>query len=81
MKRGKPEPDTFIMAAEKLSLPRENCVVVEDAVQGVAAGKAAGMAVIAVTTTRQRAELSQADLIVDSLAELKAEDFEKLLGN
>ncbi len=81
VKRGKPEPDTFIMVAEKLSLPRENCVVVEDAVQGVAAGKAAGMAVIAVTTTRQRAELSQADLIVDSLVELKAEDFEKLLGN
>jgi beta-phosphoglucomutase len=81
VKRGKPEPDTFIMAAEKLSLPRENCVVVEDAVQGVAAGKAAGMAVVAVTTTRERKELAEADLIVDSLAELKAEDFEKLLGN
>ena len=81
VKRGKPEPDTFVMAAEKLSLPREDCVVVEDAVQGVAAGKAAGMAVVAVTTTREREELGEADLIVDSLAELKAEDFEKLLGN
>ncbi len=81
VQRGKPEPDTFIMAAEKLSLPREDCVVVEDAVQGVAAGKAAGMAVVAVTTTREREELTEADLIVDSLAELKAEDFEKLLGN
>jgi beta-phosphoglucomutase len=81
VQRGKPEPDTFIMAAEKLSLPREKCVVVEDAVQGVAAGKAAGMAVVAVTTTREREELGEADLIVDSLAELKAEDFEKLLGN
>ncbi|MHC4069033.1 MAG: HAD family hydrolase [Planctomycetota bacterium] len=81
VKRGKPEPDTFIMAAEKLSLPRENCVVVEDAVQGVAAGKAAGMAVVAVTTTREREELGEADLIVDSLAEAKAEDFEKLLGS
>lgn len=81
VKRGKPEPDTFIMAADKLSLPPENCVVVEDAVQGVAAGKAAGMAVVAVTTTRERKELGEADLIVDSLAELKAEDFEKLLVN
>ena len=81
VQRGKPEPDTFIMAAEKLSLPREDCVVVEDAVQGVAAGKAAEMAVVAVTTTRERKELAEADLIVDSLAELKAEDFEKLLGN
>ncbi len=77
--KGKPHPDTFLKAAEKLSLAANRCVVLEDAVQGVRAGKAAGMAVVAVTTTRSREDLKQADLIVDSLAELRAEDFDGLL--
>ncbi|UCC97022.1 MAG: HAD family phosphatase [Phycisphaerales bacterium] len=77
---GKPAPDTFLRAAQKLALPPTRCVVVEDAVQGVEAGKAAGMAVIALTTTRDRAALSQADMIADSLGELKVADFTKLLA-
>jgi beta-phosphoglucomutase-like phosphatase (HAD superfamily) len=78
---GKPAPDTFLKAAEKLSLEAENCVVVEDAVQGVDAGKAAGMPVVAVTTTRSRADLQKADIIVDSLAQLQARQFIDLLRN
>ena len=78
---GKPAPDTFLKAAERLSLEPKCCVVVEDAVQGVQAGKAAGMPVVAVTTTRQRNDLMQADMIVDSLDELKSDDFLKLLSN
>lgn len=76
---GKPAPDTFLRAAEKLALPPARCIVVEDAVQGVQAGKAAGMAVIALTTTRDRPALSQADMIAGNLGELKAEDFTRLL--
>ena len=76
---GKPAPDTFLKAAERLSLEPQYCVVIEDAVQGVQAGKAAGMSVIAVTTTRQRNDLKEADLIVDSLEELESGDFVKLL--
>jgi len=78
---GKPAPDTFLKAAEKLSLGAESCVVVEDAVQGVDAGKAAGMPVVAVTTTRNRADLQKADIIVDSLAQLQARQFIDLLRN
>lgn len=78
--RGKPAPDTFLKAAEKLLLPSDKCVVVEDAVAGVRAGKAAGMAVVAVTNTTDRAGLAQADLVVDSLTELSADDFIKLIG-
>ena len=77
---GKPAPDTFLKAAEKLSLEPRCCVVVEDAVQGVQAGESAGMSVVAVTTTCQRNDLLQADLIVDSLDELKPDDFIKLLA-
>ena len=76
---GKPAPETFVTAARKLGLPPNRCVVVEDAVQGVEAGKAAGMPVIAVTTTRDRSALSAADIIVDDIGELKAKDFTKLL--
>lgn len=78
--RSKPAPDTFLKAAERISLPPRACVVIEDAVAGVQAGKAAGMKVVAVTTTRPRAELHQADRVVDSLAELTASDFTKLLN-
>jgi beta-phosphoglucomutase len=78
---GKPAPDTFLKAADRLSLQPTCCVVVEDAVQGVQAGKTAGMAVVAVTTTRKRTDLMQADIIVDSLVELKSDDFIKLLDN
>jgi beta-phosphoglucomutase len=79
--RSKPAPDTFLKAAEKLSLPPCRCAVVEDAVPGVEAAKAAGMSVVAVTSTRRREDLRQADVIVDSLAELRGLDFVKLLGN
>lgn len=78
---GKPAPDTFLKAAEKLSLQPTCCVVVEDAVQGVQAGKSAGMAVVAVSTTRERTYLKQADIIVDSLEELGSEDFIELLNS
>lgn len=77
----KPAPDTFLKAAEKLSLTPGRCLVVEDAVQGVQAGKKAGMKVVAVCTTRGREDLEEADLIVESLGELKADDFLKLLNS
>ncbi|MHC4130655.1 MAG: HAD family hydrolase [Planctomycetota bacterium] len=79
VKNGKPAPDTFVEAAKKLGLSASRCVVVEDAVAGVEAGKAGGMKVVAVTTTRQREELGAADMVVDSMEELSARDFEKLL--
>jgi beta-phosphoglucomutase family hydrolase len=77
--RGKPAPDTFLKAAKELSIAPNRCVVVEDAVQGIQAAKAAAMHAVALTTTRSREELLEADLIVDSLAELKADDFFALL--
>jgi beta-phosphoglucomutase-like phosphatase (HAD superfamily) len=79
VENGKPAPDTFLKAAEKLSLPPECCVVVEDAVAGVQAAKSADMRVIALTTTRPREDLTHADLIIDSLADLKPDDFINLI--
>ncbi|MBW1689966.1 MAG: HAD family phosphatase [Deltaproteobacteria bacterium] len=76
---GKPDPEVFLTAARKLGLPPERCVVVEDASVGVAAGKAAGCAVIAITGTATREHLKDADLVVDSLRELTPEIFKDLI--
>ncbi len=65
--RGKPDPEGFLIAAGRLAVPPQACVVIEDAPQGVAAGKAAGMRVIAVSTTRPPELLAEADLVVPRL--------------
>lgn len=68
--RPKPYADPFVHAAALLGLPAGATIVVEDAPAGVAAGRAAGAYVIAVTTTHDRPALAEADLVVDSLTEL-----------
>jgi len=68
--RGKPDPQVFQLAAERLDLPPNNCAVVEDAVHGIEAAKRGGMAAIALTGTSTREQLAAADLIIDSLREL-----------
>jgi beta-phosphoglucomutase len=66
----KPDPAVFLAAANTLGVPPQDCLVVEDAIAGVAAGIAGGMRVIAVTTTNPREALSQAHLVVNTLAEI-----------
>ena len=68
---GKPHPEPYLKGAERTGVPPRDCIVVEDAPAGVLAGKAAGMRVLAVTTTHSREVLSAADRIVASLAEAK----------
>ena len=64
---GKPSPDVYLMAAAALAVSPRDCIVIEDAPAGVEAARAAGMSVIAVTTTHPRSELS-ADAWATSLA-------------
>ncbi|MBN1853019.1 MAG: HAD-IA family hydrolase [Pirellulales bacterium] len=65
----KPAPDIFLRAAANLGIEPEDCLVIEDAISGVTAGKAAGAKVLALTTTFAKEELSQADWIAESLVE------------
>lgn len=65
--RGKPDPEGFLLAASRLGVAARDCVVIEDAPEGIAAGKVARMQCIGVTTTRPAERLAQADLVVDSL--------------
>ncbi len=78
--KGKPDPEVFLTAAQRIGVPPERCVVFEDAVAGVIAAKRAGMKCIAVTTTNPREALSEADLVVDSLAEVTVEQVLALLA-
>lgn len=78
VRRGKPDPEGFLLAARRLGVPPAGCVVLEDAPQGVAAARAAGMRCLAVATTRPRRALAQADLVVDRLDDPQAAAF--LLG-
>ena len=81
VQRGKPDPEVFLLAAERLSVPPERCVVIEDAPAGIEAAKRAGMRAVAVTTTAEPEALKAkgADLIVGSLQELTPEQLEALL--
>lgn len=51
VKHGKPDPEVYLLAAERLGSATSDCVVFEDAIAGVQAGKAAGMKVIAITSS------------------------------
>jgi len=60
VRNGKPAPEVFLAAAERLGIPPQRCLVFEDSVVGVHAGRAAGMRVIGVTTAHTGAELMAA---------------------
>ena len=70
VKKGKPNPETYLKVAEELNLKPEECVVIEDAPNGIEAAKNGGIKCIAITTTHERAELGQADMIIDSFDDL-----------
>ncbi|MDD2792253.1 MAG: HAD family phosphatase [Sediminibacterium sp.] len=67
---GKPHPEIFLTTAEALHIPPEFCLVFEDAAVGVKAAKAAGMNVVALTTTQTAEELSDSDLIINNFSDL-----------
>jgi HAD superfamily hydrolase (TIGR01509 family) len=72
--RGKPDPDVFLYAAERMGVRPERCAVVEDSVLGVQAGVAAGMSVFAYTGTADVPRLREAgaQTVFDEMAELPA---------
>jgi beta-phosphoglucomutase len=78
--RGKPDPQVFQLAADRLGLPAESCAVVEDAVHGIEAARRAGMIAIGLTGTVTRDELGRANLVVESLRELSPETIRQQIG-
>ncbi len=78
VKQGKPAPDIFLLAAEKLKVSPRDCVVIEDAAKGIQAAKAAGMKCIAISTTHTKKELKKADKIIDDFGEIKIKELKNL---
>jgi beta-phosphoglucomutase len=73
VERKKPFPDIYVQASENLGLKPEECLVIEDAVSGIKAAKAAGCRCLAVVTSFERSALSEADWICDSLMNVPQE--------
>jgi len=75
VQQGKPHPDIYLRAAKKLGISPEACLVIEDALAGVAAAKAANMRVAAIPDTRfvdPREYEMKADYVLGSLSEIPA---------
>jgi len=79
VKNKKPDPELFLLAAAGIGIDPTNCVVIEDAPNGIQAAKAAGARCIAVTNSADAAKLQQADLICDSLEQIDLETIVTLI--
>lgn len=73
VKRGKPEPDAYLLGAELLGLAPQECMVVEDAAAGVLSGLAAGCHVMAVNVPQNMPRLNDVDFNLNTLANVIAQ--------
>lgn len=78
LRKGKPDPEIFLQAAELLGVPPENCVGIEDAAAGIASIQAAGMKAVGIGSV---AQLAAADLLLGSTSELDAERLQELFSS
>lgn len=70
--KGKPAPDVFLLAAKKLNIQPQNCLVLEDAENGVRAAKAAGMVCFAIPSDQTRHhDFTAADRVLHSLSDVR----------
>jgi len=75
IERGKPHPDIYLLTSEKLQVDIDSCLVIEDALAGIAAAKAANMSVAAIPDTRfvdPREYTREADYVLRDLSEVPA---------
>lgn len=79
VKHRKPDPELFLLAAERIGIAPADCVVIEDAPNGVQAAKAAGAKCIAVTNSTAADKLAKADIVCDSLERIDCEMIASLI--
>lgn len=71
--RSKPDPEGYLLAAEHLGIPAEECYIFEDSLNGLRAARAAGGVVVGVATTNPRKVVEEmSDITVDTLADFSA---------
>jgi len=76
VRAGKPDPEVFRTAADRLAIPPDRCIVVEDAAVGIEAARAGGMRSIGVGPA---ARAARPDIAVDSLADLDDDAWNRLV--
>jgi beta-phosphoglucomutase family hydrolase len=76
--KGKPNPEIYLKVAKKLNVKPKECIVIEDAPKGIEAAKNAGMKCIAIPTTHKKAELKNADKIINSFNKLTMKVIESI---
>ncbi len=74
--KGKPDPETFLKAAELLQCKPEECVVIEDSRKGIKAAKKGGIKAIGITTAQTKEKLLEtgADIVIDSFEDIKLDE-------
>lgn len=76
----KPHPEIYLKAAAALGYPNDRCIVIEDSLSGVTAGKKSGSKVIGITTTHTAEELHEADYIIADFNALDIAQLEALVN-
>lgn len=77
--KGKPDPEVYLKCADAIQRIPSHCIVFEDALSGIQAGKSAGAKVVALATSHRREELV-ADLIIDDFRGFNLQNVYKLIG-
>lgn len=78
VKRGKPDPEPYLLTAEKLGVPSSNCAVIEDSENGIRSAIAARMKCIAIPNTENRDKLKLAHCIIDDYSEITEDLLQRL---
>jgi len=78
VENSKPHPEIYLKTIAAIHFPPERCIVIEDSLSGITAGRQAGCKVIGITTTHTREELDDTDLIIDHFNDLTIDDLIKL---
>jgi len=73
--KGKPDPEIYLKTLEKLGVEPNECLVFEDSIPGIRAAKAAGMKVIAITTSHPPEKLKEADAAIDDFTEINLQKY------
>ena len=75
VKQGKPHPEVYQKALDKLGLPKENCIVFEDSIAGIQSALAAGLPVVGIASAHSKEELLEegVSMVVDDFRDLQLE--------
>ena len=80
VEKGKPEPDVFRVAAERLGAKPDQCIVFEDSAKGVESAKKAKMVVVCLTVSHEPEATEQADRVIDDYTQIRVDELAGMVG-